>query len=339
MKKIVKILLTVLLASVFAMSVFAGGQKDSSKTADSAKAQKKLKFAYVCKMLTHPWFLEEESGIKAKCAELGIDYVGVDANLKDEACMQAVDNVIGQGANALMIVVTQQSLGPAVVEKARAAKIPVITIDDTIKDSAGVQIPHVGLPTTETGYLGGKALAKLAKERGFMKSGNVVKVMMIDMSFLSVVHDRTVGYKKALQEDLGLADDAFIIQDSKTGMFEENLPVASAILNANPKATHWIVTGINDDGALAPLRIFEENKFPLDRVLACGLGGYSTSYEEFQKSHNSYIVTKLQPAEEGKKAVEILYNFLTKGTPMPDMTLVPGVVVTKETYKNYEWKM
>ena len=33
----------------------------------SAAAQaKKLKFAYVCKMLTHPWFIEEENGIKAK---------------------------------------------------------------------------------------------------------------------------------------------------------------------------------------------------------------------------------------------------------------------------------
>ena len=71
-----------------------------------------LKFAYVCKMLTHPWFIEEENGIKARCEQLGIDHVGVDANLDDEACMQALDNVIGQGADALMIVVTQQSLGP-----------------------------------------------------------------------------------------------------------------------------------------------------------------------------------------------------------------------------------
>ena len=328
MKKYLLMLIVCVIAfSVVLSIVVAGTEKDEGE----------LKFAYVCKMLTHPWFIEEENGIKARVEELGLDYVGVDANLDDEACMQAVDNVIGQGADALMIVVTQQSLGPAVVEKCREAGIPVITIDDTIEDSAGNRIPHVGLPTVETGVMGGHALAKLAMERDFFAPGNVVKVMQIDMSFLSVVHDRTVGYKAALQEDLPLKDEDFIVQDSKTGMFEENLPVASAILNANPDVTHWIVTGINDDGAIAPLRVFEENGFPLENVLACGLGGYIMSYEEFQKPHNSYIVTKLQPFAEGEAAVQILYDFITEGKEMPEETLVPGVIVTKDNYMDFEF--
>jgi ABC-type sugar transport system substrate-binding protein len=332
MKKRWMILMVSLLIVALAVPAFAAGGKETGP--------KKLKFAYVCKMLTHPWFLEEEMGIKEQCEKLGIDYVGVDANLNDEACMQAVDSVIGQGADALMIVVTHQSLGPAVVDKCLEVDIPLVTIDDTITDSAGKPIPHFGLPTTETGIMGGEALAKMARERGFFKPGNKVKVMMIDMSFLSVVHDRTVGYKQALMQNAPeLKDGDFIIQDSKTGMFEENLPVAAAILNANPDATHWLVTGINDDGALAPLRVFEENGFPLKNVLSCGLGGYSTSYEEFQKSHDSYIVTKLQPAEEGRRAVQALYDNLTKGTAIPPITLVPGVIVTKDTYKNYQWNM
>ena len=328
MKKYLLMLIVCVFTFSVLLSIVVAGQKED---------EGELKFAYVCKMLTHPWFIEEENGIKARVEKLGLDYVGVDANLDDEACMQAVDNVIGQGADALMIVVTQQSLGPAVVEKCREAGIPVITIDDTIEDSDGNRIPHVGLPTVETGIMGGHALAKLAKERGFFAPGNVVKVMQIDMSFLSVVHDRTVGYKAALQEDLPLKDDDFIVQDSKTGMFEENLPVASAILNAHPDVTHWIVTGINDDGAIAPLRVFEENGFPMENVLACGLGGYIMSYEEFQKSHNSYIVTKLQPFAEGEAAVQILYDYITEGKEMPEETLVPGVIVTKDNYMDFEF--
>ena len=328
MKKLLMLLTVGLMVLALALPAFSVGQKEE---------EGQLKFAYVCKMLTHPWFIEEENGIKARAEKLGLDYVGVDANLNDEALMQAVDNVLGQGADALMVVVTQQSLGPAVVDKCREAGIPVITIDDTIKDFDGKQIPHVGLPTVETGEMGGHALARLAKERGFFDPGNVVKVMQIDMSFLSVVHDRTVGYKAALMEDLPLKDSDFIVQDSKTGMFEENLPVASAILNANPDVTHWLVTGINDDGAIAPMRIFEENGFPLENVLACGLGGYIMSYEEFQKPHNSYIVTKLQPFAEGEAAAQILYDYITKDVPMPETTLVPGVIVTKENYTEFEF--
>ena len=328
MKKLLMLLTVGLMVLALALPAFSVGQKEE---------EGQLKFAYVCKMLTHPWFIEEEKGIKARVEKLGLDYVGVDANLNDEALMQAVDNVIGQGADALMVVVTQQSLGPAVVDKCREAGIPVITIDDTIKDFDGKQIPHVGLPTVETGEMGGHALARLAKERGFFDPGNVVKVMQIDMSFLSVVHDRTVGYKAALMEDLPLKDSDFIVQDSKTGMFEENLPVASAILNSNPDVTHWLVTGINDDGAIAPMRIFEESGFPLENVLACGLGGYIMSYEEFQKPHNSYIVTKLQPFAEGEAAAQILYDYITKDVPMPETTLVPGVIVTKENYTEFEF--
>jgi L-arabinose transport system substrate-binding protein len=325
MKRALILVIAVLFLATVSMSAFAAPAP-------------KLKFAYVCKMLTHPWFIEEENGIKAQAKALGIDYIGVDANLQDEAFMQALDNVIGQGANALMVVVTHQTLGPVVIDKAREAGIPIITIDDTIKDSSDAQNPHVGLPTTETGVMGGHALAKLAKARNFFAKGNVVKVMQIDMSFLSVVHDRTVGYKQALQQDLPqLKDSDFIVQDSKTGMFEENLPVAQAILAAHPEVTRWIVTGINDDGALAPLRVFEEAGFPLANVLSCGLGGYKTSFEEFQKSHNSYIVTKLQPFKEGQAAVQILYDYLTKKKVMPQNTLVAGDVVTKDNYKKFNW--
>jgi hypothetical protein len=85
------------------------------------------------------------------------------------------------------------------------------------------------------------------------------------------------------------------------------------------------------------MRIFEESGFPLENVLACGLGGYIMSYEEFQKSHNSYIVTKLQPFAEGEAAVQILYDYITKDVPMPATTLVPGVIVTKENYTEFEF--
>ena len=37
--------------------------------------------------VNNPWFIQEEWGIKQKCEELGIEYVGVDANLEDEQCM------------------------------------------------------------------------------------------------------------------------------------------------------------------------------------------------------------------------------------------------------------
>ena len=353
MKKFLKAL-ALIMAVIFAMSIALAGCGSQQAATDTAKKEepkqeaakeepkketKKLKFAYVSKMLTNPWFVQEEWGIKQKCQELNIDYIGIDANLKDEACMQAVDNAIAQGIDGLMITVTNQGLGPAVVKKCQEAKIPLITLDDTIKDEAGNPIPHVGLPTKEIGMMGGEALAKLAKERNFFAAGNVVKVLMLDIAALSVVHERTEGYMEALKKNLPeLKAEDFLVVDTKDGMFEADLAAASSAFNANPKVTHWIITGINDDCAAAALKILEENKFDFKNVIACGLGGYELSLNIFKKGGpqaESYITSGLQPHVEGIKAVEALNDFILNKKEMPKYTAVGGKIVTKDNYLEF----
>ena len=346
MKRGLTLLMVVLLTLSFAL--VGCGQKaadtsakptEAPKVTDAPKATevaKKIKIGYVCKMLTNPWFIQEDWGLAKKAKELGVEYVAIDANLKDESCVAAVDNLIAQKVDAIAIVVTNQGLGAAISKKCKDAGIALCTIDDTIKDDAGKQVSHVGLPTTETGILGGDAIAKLAKDRNFFKAGNVVKVMQIDMPQLSVVHDRIVGYKQSLQKNVPELKDAdFIAQGSPTGMFEDDLKIASAILNAHPEVTHWLVTGINDDAALAALKVFQENKFNLDNVIACGLGGYDLSLNEFKKGNKSYICTVLGPDVEGGIAMQMLYDNVKSKKAMPDNTLVGGKIATVENYLDF----
>ena len=65
----VVLLMTVLLAA----PLFAGGKKEAPSSgaeaekkeapSSGAEAEKQIKIAYVCKMLTHPWFQAEEAEI------------------------------------------------------------------------------------------------------------------------------------------------------------------------------------------------------------------------------------------------------------------------------------
>lgn len=317
MRKLV--LLSVIFLFLGATLGFAAGQEE--------KAEGELHFGYISKMLTHPWFIEESQGIADRCAELGITYTAIDANLDDEAFMQALESMIVKDVDGLLFCITDPQLGPTVVDRARENGIPVMTIDDNIVDSAGNPVPHVGMPTFEVGYQGGEALAMIAKERDFFAPGNVVKVMSVDLSYKTFIHERTEGYWDALIENSSLTEADIVTDDAKTTMFEEVLPVASALLNSHPEVTHWIVTGINDDAALAPLRVFEENGFPLENVLACGLGGYANSLEEFKKDHNSYIVNKTQPYKEGQVAAQLMWEHITLDKELPEITYVPGVIV------------
>jgi L-arabinose transport system substrate-binding protein len=316
--------------SLIAVFAVAGCKKQGGKAEKSD-----LKFVYVSKMLSHPWFKQEEMGIIKACEELGIDYIGIDSNLNDEKCLADVDSVFSMEADALLICMTNQSMGPNIAERCREEGVVLVTIDDNVVDEFGKPVPHVGMPTKESGELGGKALAELAVARGFFAPGNVVKVLQIDVPTTTVFAPRVEGYREALMANSPLKREDFIVVDTSEGMYEDNLAVSSPVIIGNPGVTHWIITGANDDCALAPMTILEEQNFNMDNVLACGLGGYEMSLEEFKNGNSNYICIVLGPDLEGYQAVQIAYNNIVNKTPMPDFTLVAGNIATSENYLTY----
>ena len=88
------------------------------------------------------------------------------------------------------------------------------SINDTIVDSDGNPVPHVGIDTYGTCYTGGVALADMAKERGFFEPGNVVKVMSVDVSFKTFLHERTQGYQQGIIDNSPLTMDDFSDRDT-----------------------------------------------------------------------------------------------------------------------------
>jgi L-arabinose transport system substrate-binding protein len=328
MKKTCLFVLAVLLIVLIASPLFAQGTR---------KAGKDLKIVYVCKMLTHPWFQEEDKGARAMADKLGITYICIDANLDDEAFMQGIESAIAQKAAGIMFCITDQAMGPTVTDRLKAVKIPYVTINDNVKESNGKDAPHVGIDTYGACKAGGVAMAKLAQKRGFFKPGNVVKIMSVDVSFKTFLHERTVGYQDGIMENSPLKKTDIIAQDNETGMFEQVLPVAQAIINSNPQVTHWLVTGLNDDSAVAPLRAFEEAGFNMDNVIACGLGGYSLSSDEFKNGNKNYLTIKLQPQSHGSEGVRVLFEYLVQGKPLKGFTPTSGVVVGFDDRTKYTW--
>ncbi len=305
--------------------------------ASPAFGQKNVKIVYVCKMLTHPWFQEEDKGAKEMAKKLGVTYIGIDANLSDEAFMAGIESAITQKADGVMFCITDQAMGPAVTDRLKAAKIPYVTINDNVKQSDGKDAPHVGIDTDGACFKGGEAMGKLAQKRGFFKPGNVVKIMSVDVSFKTFLHERTMGYQDGIIKNSPLKKADCITMDNETGMFEQVLPVAQGIINAHPEVTHWLITGLNDDSAVAPLRALEEAGFNMDNVIACGLGGYSLSTDEFKKGNKNYLCIKLQPQTHGSEAVRVLWENIVQKKPLKGFTPTSGVVVGFDDWTKYTW--
>lgn len=350
MKKIIVLVLCLLLAVALlascsstpaasasaSTSVANSAAPASSAAAASDSGEKKsVKIAYISKMLSHPWFILEDNGLKDQAAKLGVEYLSIDANLDDEACDAAIDNALAQGINGLAICITNQGNGPALAMKCKEKGVALITIDDSIVDEANNPVPHVGMPTEEVGVLGGTELAKQANEQGFFDEGNVVKVLQIDAPDVSVLKPRLDGYKKALLENTPLKEEDFIYVETTECMLEDSLAAVQPILQAHPEVTHWICGGVNDDSAVAVIKAIEEQgKIPLENTLICGLGGYSLAVEEFNKGNANFMTIVLDPYTEGSTAMQILYDNITEGKEMPEVTYVNGKVATLSNWKD-----
>lgn len=330
MKKFLKVLPLVL---VISFALVGCGSKTTSTTTNTTK---KIKIGYISKQLTNPWFIEESMGLRGKISQLGAVYIPIDANLKDEQTLSALDSLISQHIDALAICATNQGMGPIIAKKCKDNGIALCTLDDNMKDGAGKDIPHVGMPTKEVGLMGGEAIGKMANDRNFFKAGSNVKVLMIDVPTVSVIKPRLDGYKEGLMKTCPqLKSSDFVVQGSANGFFDDDLTIATSIINANPKVTHWIICGGNDDMALAPMKVLQENKFNMNNTISCGLGGYDLSLAEFKKGNKNYICICTQPDVEGEKAAQMLYDNVKSKKAMPLLTLVGGKIATSVNYLTF----
>ncbi|AOQ23639.1 L-arabinose-binding periplasmic protein [Moorella thermoacetica] len=309
-------------------------QQQSQQTQQTQQVQKKLKFGYICKALTNPWFIMEEYGLKKKAQELGAEVISVDANLKDEAFMSAMDNLIAQKVDGLAVVVTNQSMGPVVAKKAQDAGIPLITIDDEITG-----VPHVGMPTRQLGVDGGKELVRVAKERGFFDKGNNVMFLAIDTLTVPVVHERIEGYVDGfLQAMPDFPKEKILRPNAKDYFYEAALAATSAVINAHPEVTHWIIASGNDDAVAAAFKVLEERKFNFKNVLGIGIGGYELALNLFKKGGDeakAFMDWGLYPDKEGEKAVELLYDNIVNKKPIPEKTFIGGKLVNFDNWQEF----
>lgn len=298
-----------------------------------ADAEETVKIGYVSKMLTNQWFSQENAGLQAKADELGIEYIAIDANLDDEACDSAIDNLLAQEIDGLALCITNQGNGPSVAMRCAEAGIPVIAIDDGFVDADGNQVPYIGMPTVEVGELGGSKLAEMANERGFFEEGNVVALLQVDVPSVSVLGERLRGYRNSILAETPLTEEDIITVETTAGMVEDTLPVVQSVIQAHPEVTHWIMGGTSDDDAIATLKALEEAGFTQENYLICGLGGYEMSQEQFKAGNESYIAVVLDPFKEGYLAVEFLYDNIVNGIEIPLNTYVNGNIAT---YENWE---
>ncbi len=309
---------------------------EPTKAPEAAKPAKtdKVSIAYLNKMGDNPWFVDEVAGAKAVADKLGVEFFNQDLQFDSNLAMTAMDTYIGKGISGIIIVVPDTKIGPAVIEKAQKAGIPLIAVDDTILDANGKSAPFVGFDAASAGLKVGELIGDYYKKEGWDKlTGAKIMAVSVEDQDLEVCNLRTDGATKKLKE-LGILKDADIIHLPYDNTANSGMDAMAPVITAHPDVTNWLLYSCNDDGVLGAWRALQNSGVKATNVIGVGINGQLAA-EEFKKGEPTGLRASLmaQAKQHGGQAVQFIYDNVVSGKEIPQTTFIPAAVMTADNWK------
>jgi ribose transport system substrate-binding protein len=161
-------------------------------TAAPAAKPEDIHIGIVVKSMADQHWALVKAGAESKAAELGVkvDCIGPNSESDVQAQVDMIDNMIGQGVNALCVAPSSQDAVLTPLKTADEAGIPIITIDtDTTFEK---RLSFIGTGNYAAAYAGGEAAAAVV--------GKGATCVIIRGRLGDTTHDdREQGYLDALQ--------------------------------------------------------------------------------------------------------------------------------------------
>lgn len=319
--------------TLFGSMVTGVAAQDATPTtsAFAPDAAEGMTFGLIQKSGDQEYFIDEARGFRDTIEAAGGDVIVQDVQLDASAAMNAVDTMISAGVNGIAIVVPDQKIGPAVIEKAQAANIPLIALDDVIADADGKDAPFAGFDGTDMGTKVGEEAAKLWTESGWGSDG--VGVLSLEVEALSVCNQRTDAARKMMTEAGFPA--ANILKVPYDGTAPKAIDAASTVITAHPEFTKWVVWACNDEGVQGALRALESAGVTADNVIGVGLGAYLACPEWKSGNPTGFkAALYISGVDVGISGAEALLGAAINGTPLPEKAIAKTTMTTPENYQD-----
>lgn len=313
-------------AGVLALGACSSGQDDetTSTAGATAKADGTIRIAYLQKQGDQQYFVDQANGAKEAAAELDAEVTVV--NLGDDAnkAISEIDTAVAQSFDAIAIVVPDQKIGPQVIDKAKAAGIPLIASDDIIADASGAEAPFVGFDGAAMGTEVGKKAGELFAAAGWDAAST--RILRVSKEDLSVCEDRVNAATEAFAGAAGAEVDVVKVGTDATVIDAQNK--TAAIVTANPDVTNWVVYGCNDESETGAVAALANAGFGADKVIGVGLGAYLTCKDwQAGKETGNKAALFISGEEVGRSAVEALVKAVRDGSALPAKSIAKTAMV------------
>ncbi len=308
-------------------TLFAAGTQDSGDSAEE------VKIGFLVKMPEEPWFQNEWKFAQEAGAEYGFKVLEI-GTPDGEKVLSAIDNIAAQGAQGFVICTPDVKLGPAIMAKANANGLKVMSVDDRFVGADGspmAEVPHMGISAYEIGKQVGYTMFEQMEARGWKQEET--GFMRISFNELPTAVDRTNGMTDALLEK-GFNESFIFESPEKTTDTEGGFNAANITITKNPQIKHWLIGGLNDEAAMGGTRACEGNGFSADDICAVGIGGSGTATAEFAKSEITgfYATALISPKRHGYETSELVYKWITEGVEPAATTWTTAVMMDRTNY-------
>ncbi|MCT4619833.1 MAG: arabinose ABC transporter substrate-binding protein [Marinisporobacter sp.] len=331
-----KKLLAILLITLLTMGVVTGCGSEKAEDSQTQKEEKdgKIVIAGIYKALDQVWFIDESTAAKEEALKLGADdMLLIDAKMNPDTYLAALDNVISQGVDGILVCVPDQQLSKATVDRAKNAGIPIIAVDDALQDQDGKLLaPWVGIDSYDIGKTIGNFMVDYVKENETMEDVNKTGVLLLTMDTVSSCVPRTKGQLDAWNEKMPDFPKENIFTSDYNGETAKGFDAAAAVITANPNIKTWLVMAPNDEGSVGATRALEQAGLDKESV-AIGLGGH-LSKGEFEREYSAFKASAyINSFDVGRTSAKEMIEHVKDGKEIPERQVVSAKMVTKENYK------
>ncbi|MDR2477337.1 MAG: sugar ABC transporter substrate-binding protein [Treponema sp.] len=292
--------------------VFAKGGSQSG-------AGGKPKIAVILKTLSSPYWQIVLGGAREAAAKYGYELVELGPPTEDGVTEQInmVEDVISKGE--VVGIVFSPSQPPAainVMNKAKAAKIPVAVIDTPMPETYTDFLTYIGSNNYQIGVLGGQEMLKA------LKPGAKVTILE-GAPGNPAMTERANGAEKVLK-------DAGMVIESRQPAYSDRERALSIIQNVIQKGDIDGVFAANDDQAVGAYRALAQNN---KKAVIVGVNGDQFAKEAVKNGEIHGTVAQ-DAAGMGFLGVESIYKTL-QGQSVEKKIDAPTPVITKSNVDQY----
>jgi ribose transport system substrate-binding protein len=268
--------------------------------------------------MSNPFFSAMDKGAKEAAAKIGATLNTQDAQLDLANQNTQIDAFIQQGVNLIVIsAVDEAGIEPA-IQRAKEAGVIVIAVDTPAHGADAVIM-------TNAVQAGEKSCDYL-----FRQMGGQGQVLLVDGTPIQTIIDRITGCRNVAKNYPGIK---IVGQQASKNDRASGLAVTTDMLTANPDVTG--IFGMNDPSALgAVLAVEQAGKS--SQIKVTGVDGSPEAVAELKREGSPFIGTATQnPAEMVRQAVQIAQGMVAGKPPAEKTVLIPSVLVSRDTVKDY----